>query len=154
MNVRIDYREDGRVVNAGAPGYIGPRLRRVPGALRSNVYGPASLEAAKSAAVKARIYCPVGKKPPRKRGGGHRKRLRDSIVARLVSWRHGNKVYPRSAAQVVAEQPHAIFVEKGTKYMPARPFLMPALRDAGLLRRFVSEARSVFPRTIRMLRRS
>lgn len=46
-------------------------------------------------------------------------RLRDSIYAKISEW----------VAEVGAEASYAVFVELGTRYMRARPFLYPAVQE-------------------------
>jgi len=46
-------------------------------------------------------------------------RLRDSIYAKTSGW----------VIQIGAEAPYAIFVEFGTRYMQAQPFLYPAVEE-------------------------
>jgi HK97 gp10 family phage protein len=46
--------------------------------------------------------------------------LRDSIYAKMGEW----------VADIGAEATYAMFVELGTRYMKARPFLYPAVQEA------------------------
>ena len=46
--------------------------------------------------------------------------LRDSVYAKVGDW----------VAQVGAEASYAVFVEFGTRYLKARPFLFPAVQEA------------------------
>jgi len=57
----------------------------------------------------------AGQRVPVKTG-----QLRDSIYAKIGEW----------VAEVGAEASYAVFVEFGTRYMRARPFLYPAVQEA------------------------
>ena len=109
------------------------KLSALPAGCQSDVYGDGFITAArKSAAKSRRLVLPRGKGAPLTRKGKPRRHLADSIRAVRVSWRWGGEKVPRSAALVLAQQPHAHLIEKGTtrwKKGP-RPFLSPPLKDS------------------------
>lgn len=110
------------------------KLSALPAGCQSEVYGDGMYEAAKKSALKSRrLVLPRGKGLTVR--GLPRRHLANSIKAIRVSWRFGGEKVPRSAAIVLAEQPHAHLIERGTvrwKKGP-RPFLAPPLRDAATL---------------------
>jgi HK97 gp10 family phage protein len=61
------------------------------------------------------VKASAGQQVPVKTG-----QLRDSIYAKVGEW----------VAEVGAEAAYAVFVELGTHYMRARPFLYPAVQEA------------------------
>ena len=63
----------------------------------------------------AEVKTSAGQQVPVKTG-----QLRDSIYAKMGEW----------VAEVGAEASYAVFVEFGTRYMRARPFLYPAVQEA------------------------
>jgi HK97 gp10 family phage protein len=63
----------------------------------------------------AEVKASAGQRVPVKTG-----QLRDSIYAKMGEW----------VAEVGAEASYAMFVELGTRYMRARPFLYPAVQEA------------------------
>ena len=63
----------------------------------------------------AEVKASAGQQVPVKTG-----QLRDSIYAKMGEW----------VAEVGTEASYAVFVEFGTRYMRARPFLYPAVQEA------------------------
>ena len=109
------------------------KLAALPVGIQADVIGDGLYAAARKAASKSKRLAPVGKGLARTSKGKPRRRLRDSIKAHRVSWRWGGEKVPRSASIVVAEQPHAHLVERGTVRMKARPFLEPPMRQGSVL---------------------
>ena len=60
-----------------------------------------------------------------------KRRVRDqtSGICELERSIHANVDHERLTATVSADAPHAVFVEFGTRYQEARPFLSPALEE-------------------------
>ena len=112
------------------------KLAALPAGLQADVYGDGMIAAARRAARKSRrLVLPRGKSPPLTRKGKPRRHLADSIRAVRVGWRFGGVKVPKSAAIVIAEQPHAHLIEKGTVRMKGgpRPFLEPPLKEGAAL---------------------
>ena len=107
------------------------RLAALPVGCQADVYGEGFIAAARKSRLKSKRLCPVGTAEPRTRAGNPRRRLRDSIRAVRVGWKWDGVRVPKSAAIVVAEQPHAHLVEKGTVRTRKHPFLAPPLKDGG-----------------------
>ena len=125
---------------------IEKRLAAMPYAMQSEVYGKGFLASARAAARKARVKCPVGKGPALTSKGKPRRRLSQSIRAVPVGWHWNGVKIKKSAAIVVAEQPHAHLVEA------IDPFLEPAMRDGlAVNHHFKIGAGRAFGRTIRQL---
>ena len=102
----------------------------------------------------ARQLCPPG--PPEglvSRKGRIRRHLRDSIKVQLVGWRWRGRKVPRSAVVVVAYQPHAHLIERGTKRWKKgpRPFLEPAMAQGNLLEEFQRGASKHLGKTIKQI---
>ena len=136
------------------------RLRALPPILEAECYGFGMLNAARGVARVSRQLCNVGPPDPRTNAGKPRRHLRDSIRAIPIAWRWGGRKVPRSAAIVLAEQPHAHFLERGSfnvrtgRRNRAYPFLEPPMRDsARLLKLFKSGAGAQLPRALRKLAR-
>ena len=140
--MKIDYDHDFKQVRE--------RLAAMPSALQADVYGKALTFAARKARTRARQLCPTGKGPALTLRGTPRRRLRDSILVKTVAWKWDGVRVPRSAALLIAEQPHAHLVEKGTVRTKASPFLEPSVKT-GLLPAFQHGARSNFTRLIQRL---
>ena len=112
------------------------KLGALPAGCQSDVYGDGFYEQAKRSAKKSkRLVLPRGKGPPRTSKGKPRRHLADSIKAIRVSWRWGGVKVPKSAAIVLAQQPHAHLIEKGTRRWKKgpRPFLGPPLKQTAAL---------------------
>ena len=141
------------VKDTDAGRHIRNALEALPPALEHGCYGAGFMAAGRKTRRIARAKCPPGKGPAKTRKGKDRKRLRDSIRVRLVGWRWRGKKVPRSAVIVVAEQPHAHLIEKGTKRWKAgpRPFLMPALESSGLNDEFVAGCRKRFGKIVKQI---
>ena len=110
------------------------KLAALPAGVQADVIGDGLYAAARKAARKSkRLVLPRSTGTPTTNKGKPRRHLADSIRAVRVSWRWGGEKVPRSAAIVVAEQPHAHLLEKGTVRMKARPFLAPPLKQSAVL---------------------
>ena len=141
--MKIDFNIEGVEV-------LQKQLQALPIGLQHAVYGAGFKRAAAKVRRVARQRVPVGRGVPITRKGRIRKRLRDSIKPKLVGWRWDGRKVPKSAAIVVAEQPHAHLVESGTVKMPARPYLMPALRS-GLSQEFRNGCVRHFARVVKQI---
>ena len=137
--------------NAGR--HIRDALEALPPALEHGCYGAGFLAAGRKTRRIARSLCPPGKGPAKTRKGKDRKRLRDSIRVRLVGWRWRGRRVPRSAVIVIAEQPHAHLIERGTKRWKEgpRPFLEPAIESSGLNEEFVRGCQKQFGKIARQI---
>ena len=147
MKIGIEYEAED-VVNA---------LGALPVGLQHACYGAGFRRAGSKVKRLARAKAPVGKGIPLKRSGAIRKRLRDSIAVKLVSWRWDGRRVPKSAVIVLAEQPHAHLVEKGSwvygKYwVEAKPFLWPSLQNADVSREFARGAARDFGKVVKQIR--
>lgn len=100
------------------------RVLALPDALVTDAVGFGCQAAAKGAAKRARAHATFKDKT------GY---LRRSIITRRVGWRYGSTYVPKAAALLLATAPHAHLVEGGTRHMPARPFLQPAIKDTAAL---------------------
>ena len=141
------------------------KLEQLEPALEAKVYADGLAAVARKVKGVAKRLAPVGKGPALRKTGDPRRRLKDSISVKRIGWRWGPKrVYvKRSAAIVVAGQPHAHLVERGTVErvttsgarrgaVKAQPFLTPALRDnAGLMAAFRRGVSLSLPRTIKRI---
>lgn len=102
----------------------------------------------------ARSMCPPGPKEGLvSRKGRIRRHLRDSIFVRLVGWRWRGRKVPKSAVVVVAAQPHAHLIERGTKRWKKgpRPFLEPAMEQSNLLQEFKAGAQRHLGKVIKQI---
>ena len=102
----------------------------------------------------ARSMCPPGPKAGLvSRKGRIRRHLRDSIFVRLVGWRWRGRKVPKSAVVVVAAQPHAHLIERGTKRWKKgpRPFLEPAMEQSNLLQEFKAGAQRHLGKVIKQI---
>ena len=128
------------------------KLAALPAGMQSMVYGAGLLEVAKKAAIKSKRLAPLGDNPPVTTKGKPRLRLRYSIKAQSIGWHWGGEKVPKSAAIVIAGQPHAILIESGfTHYRSGKradtePFLEPPMKDAGLMMDFERGASKAFVR--------
>lgn len=112
------------------------KLAALPAGLQADVYGDGFYEQAKRAARKSRrLVLPRGEGPAKTPSGKPRRHLAKSIRAIRVAWRYAGVKVPRSAAIVLAEQPHAHLIEKGTERWKRgpRPYLEPPMKDAAML---------------------
>ena len=112
------------------------KLGALPAGLQADVYGDGFYEQAKRSARKSkRLVLPRGKGPPLTSKGKPRRHLAASIKAIRVSWTWAGVKVKRSAAIVLAQQPHAHLIERGTKRWKKgpRPFLGPPLKEKGAL---------------------
>ena len=123
----------------------------MPAAFQAGVYGDGLFNAARRASRRAASAAPRSPGDSNTRTGKPRKHLADSIRAVRVAWKFGGERVPKSAAIVLAEQPHAHLVERGTVRMRARPFLEPAIRSQSVLSDFRTGAGRSFARTARRL---
>ena len=147
MKIGLDYSNED-VMNA---------LQALPVGLQHACYGAGFRKAGLKVKRLARARAPVGEGIPLTRKGKIRKHLRDSIKVKLVGWKWQGKRVPKSAVIVLAEQPHAHLVERGSfvygKYWkPARPFLWPALQNAGVSREFGRGASREFGKVVKQIR--
>lgn len=104
----------------------------------------------------ARSMCPPGKGGLERlvsKKGRPRLPLRDSIFVRLVGWRWRGRKVPKSAVVVVAAQPHAHLIERGTKRWKKgpRPFLEPAMEQSNLLQEFKAGAQRHLGKVIKQI---
>ena len=133
------------------------KLAALPAGLQSDVYGYGLFAAAKKAARRAKILVlPRGDSPPLTSKGKPRRHLQNSIRAVQVSWHWAGEKVKRSAAIIIAEQPHAHLIELGTVHWSEgpRPFLAPALKDsASLLEGFRVGSARRFDRLVKRLER-
>ena len=130
-------------------------LNALPIGLQYACYGAGFKQAGTKTRRLARAMCPPGKRPPITRKGRIRKRLRDSIRVKLVSWRWRGRKVPKSAVVVLALMPHAHLVERGVKHWKdgPRPFLEPALEAGGLADEFRKGCQRQFGKVVDQVRR-
>ena len=135
-------------------------LGALPIGLQHACYGAGFRQAGAGVARKAKAAAPVGKGIAWRRGRRalREKRLFESIRVRLIPWHWDGRKVPKSAAIVVAEQPHAHLVEIGArgpyKSRKPQPFLWPALQDkAALMTDFKRGAQRQFARVVRQVER-
>ena len=147
-SVNIDYNPLGQ---REAMEELDRRVRLLPDALRAKVYGDGFLRAARRAAQRARGRCPRGAGPALTNAGEPRKRLAESISVKPVGWKWGGVKVRRSAAIIVAEQPHAHLVELGTVRTRAKPFLAPSVHDTAVLADFRAGTNRSFRRTLKRM---
>ena len=129
------------------------KMAALPAGLQSDVYGDGFYQAAKKVARKAKRLVQVGEDPPVTTKGKPRRRLRDSIRAIRVAWHWGGEKVNKSAAIVVAEQPHAHLLERGTVRMKEGPypFLEPPTKDGTLTEAFRQGTNRSFQRLVKRL---
>ena len=132
-------------------------LQALPVGLQHACYGAGFRRAGAKTKRLARAKAPVGEGVPLKRSGAIRKRLRDSLSVKLVSWRFSGKRVPNSAVIVIAEQPHAHLVELGSwvygkYYVDPNPFLWPALKNSNVSREFARGASGKFAKVVKQIR--
>ena len=130
-------------------------LNALPIGLQHACYGSGFKRSGMKVKRVARQLCPPG--PPEglvSRKGRTRLHLRDSIRVVLVGWRWRGAKVPRSAVVVVAQQPHAHLIERGTKRWKKgpRPFLMPAMESSNLLEEFRAGAARQFGVVVKQIR--
>ena len=122
-------------------------LSAFPQEIQGRVYGAGCAYVARKSAIKARRFCPRRAKQSResiRRFGRQnlsniyqkrrlKKPLYQSIYTKRVAWHWysfgGLKRVKRSAALIIALQPHAHLVENGTFKNKAKPFLKPSIAD-------------------------
>ena len=127
------------------------KLAALPAGCQADVYGLGFIHAARRAAKRASSTAPRGAAVPLTSKGKPRRRLADSIRAIRVDWHWGGEKVRKSAAIVLAEQPHAHLVERGTVRMAPRPFLEPAIAGQGTLTDFRVGSARAFGRLVKRL---
>ena len=141
------------------------KLEQLGPALEAKVYVDGLAAVARKVKGVAKRLAPVGSGPALRKSGEPRRRLKDSISVKRIGWRWGAKgtYVKKSAAIVVAAQPHAHLVERGTVERTtasgarrgaakAQPFLTPPLKDnLGLMAAFRRGVSQSLPRTIKRI---